>query len=57
VLTIAVAAIHMGYEAADPAAAVGSLIVLAAMLLFAVLVFRPTLGTRMTSAAVLTPAE
>jgi len=57
VLTIAVAAIHMGYEAADPVAAVGSLIVLAAMLLFAVLVFRPTLGTRMTSAAVLTPAE
>ena len=57
VLTIAVAAIHMGYEAADPAAAVGSLIVLAAMLLFAVLVFRPALGTRMTSAAVLTPAE
>src|SRR3954449_141365 len=56
VLTIAVAAIHMGYEAADPAAAVGSLIVLAAMLLFAVLVFRPTL-TRMTSAAVLTRAE
>ena len=57
VLTIAVAAIHMGYEAADPVAAVGSLIVLAAMLLFAVLMFRPTLGTRMTSAAVLTPAE
>ncbi len=57
VLTIAVAAIHMGYEAADPVAAVGSLIVLAAMLLFAVLVFRPRLGTRTTSAAVLTPAE
>src|SRR3954449_11403148 len=56
VLTIAVAAIHMGYEAADPVAAVGSLIVLAAMLLFAVLVFRPTLP-RMTSAAVLTRAE
>ena len=57
VLTIAVAAIHMGYEAADPLAAVASLIVLAAMLLFAVLVFRPALGTRTTSAAVLTPAE
>ena len=59
VLTIAVAAIHihMGYEAADPIAAVASLIVLAAMLLFAVLVFRPRLGTRMTSAVVLTPAE
>ena len=56
-LTVAVAAIHMGYEAADPIAAVASLIVLAAMLLFAVLVFRPSLGTRMTSAAVLAPAE
>ena len=41
----------MGYEAADPVAAVGSLIVLSAMLLFAVLVFRPTLGTHITSAA------
>ena len=57
VLTIAVAAIHMGYEAADPVAGVGSLIVLGAMLLFAVLVFRPTLGTRMTSTAILTLAE
>jgi hypothetical protein len=38
-------------------AAVGSVIVLSAMLLFAVLVYRPTLGTRMTSAVVLTPAE
>jgi hypothetical protein len=57
VLTIGVAAIHMGYEAADPIAGVGSLIVLGAMLLFAALVFRPTLGTRMISAAVLTPAE
>jgi len=57
VLTGAVAAFHMGYEAADPIAAVASLIVLAAMLLFAVLVFRPSLGTRTTSVAVLTPAE
>ena len=57
VLTLAVAAIHMGYDAADPVAAVGSLIVLAAMVLFAVLVFRPTLGTHTSSAAVLTPAE
>src|SRR4051795_8297124 len=56
VLTIAVAAIHMGYEVADPVAAVGSLIVLAAMLLFAVLVFRPTLGMR-TAGVLLTPAE
>ena len=57
VLTGAVAAIHMGYDGADPIAAVASLIVLAAMLLFAVLVFRPALGMRTTSAAVLTPAE
>src|SRR4051812_11978818 len=57
VLTLAVAAIHMGYEAADPVAAMGSLIVLSAMLLFAVLVFRPTLGTRMASTVLLTPAE
>src|SRR3954452_23538892 len=54
VLTIAVAAIHMGYEVADPVAAAGALIVLAAMVVFAVLVFRPTLGTRTTSVA-LTP--
>src|SRR5215212_9018807 len=45
VLTLAVATIHMGYEVADPVAALASLIVLAAMVLFAVLVFRPTLGT------------
>jgi len=57
VLTAAVAALHMGYEGADPVAAAASLIVLAAMGLFAALVFRPRLGTRMTSAAVLTPAE
>src|SRR5919112_6868105 len=57
VLTIGVAAIHMGYEAADPIAGVGSLFVLAAMVLFAALVFRPTLGTRRTSALLLPPAE
>ena len=57
VLTIGVAAIHMGYEAADPIAGVGSLFVLAAMVLFAALVFRPTLGMRRTSALLLTPAE
>ena len=47
----------MGYEAADPIAGVGSLFVLAAMVLFAALVFRPTLGTRRTSTILLTPAE
>lgn len=41
VLTIAVALIHLGYEAADPIAAISSLIVLASMGIFAFLVFRP----------------
>ena len=40
-LTIAVAAIHLGYTAADPVAGISSLIVLAAMLMFAYFVFRP----------------
>src|SRR5829696_2213078 len=57
VLTIGVAAIHMGYAAADPIAGVGSLLVLGAMVLFAALVFRPTLGTRRTATILLTPAE
>ena len=35
VLTLAVAAIHLGYHEADPVAAVASLLLLAAMLLFA----------------------
>ena len=42
VLTIGVAAIHLGYEAAEPVTAMASFIVLAAMLLFAYLVFRPS---------------
>jgi peptidoglycan/LPS O-acetylase OafA/YrhL len=56
VLTIAVAIIHLGNPAADPIAAVGSLIVLAAMVLFAVLVYRPAAADRGASVA-LTPAE
>jgi hypothetical protein len=40
ILTIAVAAIHLGYTAADPITAIASLVVLAAMLLFAYFVFR-----------------
>lgn len=39
-LTIAVAAIHLGYAAADPVAGLASLIVLGAMLLFGYVVFR-----------------
>ena len=57
VLTIGVAAIHMGYEAADPVAAAGSLILLAAMALFAVLAFRPAAAARPSGPVVLAPAE
>lgn len=57
VLTIAVAAIHLGYTAAEPAAGIASLVVLAAMLIFAYFVFRPAplLGTEPTMR--ITPAE
>ena len=41
VLTAGVALIYSGYAAGDPIAAIGSLIVLADMLLFGWLVFRP----------------
>ncbi|MCC2653841.1 MAG: hypothetical protein K0Q60_4007 [Microvirga sp.] len=58
VLIIAVAAIHMGYTAFDPLAAASSLVLLGAMMLFAVLVFRPALTMNRTSSApALTPAE
>lgn len=57
ILTIGVSAIHLGYAAAEPIAVVGSLIVLAAMVLFAVLVFRPAAADRSVSSARLTPAE
>jgi hypothetical protein len=40
ILTIAVAAIHLGYTAADPVAGIASLMVLAAMLMFGYVVFR-----------------
>ncbi|MGO4707340.1 hypothetical protein AB4072_16370 [Microvirga sp. 2MCAF38] len=57
VMTIAVAAIHLGYTAADPAAAVASLIVLAATLLFAYLVFRPTTSAASGPTVRMNPAE
>ena len=41
VLTIGVAAIYLGHPAAEPIAIIGSLIIFADMLFFAVLVFRP----------------
>jgi hypothetical protein len=56
-LTIAVAAIHLGYTAADPIAALASLVVLAAMVLFAYFIFRPARDLAPGPAAHLTPAE
>ncbi|MBF9197911.1 hypothetical protein [Microvirga terrestris] len=57
VLTLAVAAIHLGYTAADPIAALASLLVLAGMILFAYFVFRPARDLAPGRAAHLTPAE
>jgi len=57
VLTVAVAAIHLGYQAAEPVAALASLLVLAAMLLFAYFIFRPARDFVPGQAAHLTPAE
>ena len=58
VLTIAVAAIHLGYTAADPVAAMASLLVLAAMILFAYFVFRPARDLAPSPTAhLMTPAE
>jgi cbb3-type cytochrome oxidase subunit 1 len=44
VLTIAVSAIHLGYTAADPVAAIASLVLLVAMGLFAYIVYRPSVA-------------
>ena len=57
VLTIAVAAIHLGYVAADPIAALASLVILAAMLLFAYFVFRPATSVVPGPTVRMTPAE
>jgi hypothetical protein len=54
-LGASVAAIYLGYEAAEPAAAVSSFVVLGGMLLFGYLVFRPSLTQEPTVR--LTPAE
>jgi hypothetical protein len=56
-LTIAVAAIHLGYEAADPIAGISSLMVLGAMLLFAYFVFRPAHAVTPKPHVRMTPAE
>ncbi len=55
VLTIAVAAIHLGYTAADPVAGMSSLVVLTGMGLFGYLVFKPV--SSQTRAGSLQPAE
>lgn len=57
VLTIAVAAIHLDYKAADPVAGMSSLMVLAAMLIFAYVVFRPAYFSNPKPEARMTPAE
>jgi hypothetical protein len=57
VLTVAVSAIHLGYHAADPIAAIASLIVLAAMIQFAYFVFRPARDVAPDPAVHLSPAE
>ena len=56
ILTIAVAAIHAGYDAADPIAAFASLTIVASMLLFAFIVFRPVASDQIAAGA-LAPAE
>jgi len=56
ILTIAVAAIHAGYDAADPIAAFASLTIVASMLLFAFVVFRPVASDQIATGA-LAPAE
>ncbi|WP_445502511.1 hypothetical protein [Microvirga sp. G4-2] len=57
IMTVAVAAIHLGYEAADPVAAISAIIVLAAMLMFAYFVFRPAPVAEAGSNVRMTPAE
>ena len=57
VLTIAVAAIHLGYTAADPLAAIASIAVLVAMLMFAYFIFRfrPAAAVAPSAASEMTP--
>ena len=54
VMTGGIAAIYLGHPFGEPIAIVGSLLILADMLLFAILVFRPAPQAR---AAELAPAE
>ena len=56
-LTTAVAAIYLGYPAADPVAGVASIVVLAGMLMFAYFVFRPAVPVGSGPALHMTAAE
>jgi hypothetical protein len=56
-LVIAVAAIHLGYTAAEPLAGVASLMVLGAMLLFAYFIFKPAIWNASEPIVHLAPAE
>jgi peptidoglycan/LPS O-acetylase OafA/YrhL len=56
-LVIAVAAIHLGYTAAEPLAGVASLMVLGAILLFAYFIFRPATWLADEPTVHLAPAE
>jgi peptidoglycan/LPS O-acetylase OafA/YrhL len=55
VLTIGVAAIYLGHPAAEPIAIIGSLVIFADMLFFAVLVFRSS--SKASRSPRLAPAE
>jgi hypothetical protein len=55
VLTIGVASLYLGHPGAEPIAIIGSLAILADMLFFAILVFRP--ASKDSAAARLAPAE
>jgi hypothetical protein len=57
VLTAAVAAIHLGHAAAEPFAGVASLVLLAAMVVFAYLVFRASAPATSGPSARIAPAE
>ncbi|HZH09312.1 MAG TPA: hypothetical protein VEZ24_02980 [Microvirga sp.] len=57
VLTIAVAAIHLGYTAADPVAGISSILVLAAMLMFGYFIYRPAPLGEAEPKTQMTPAE
>ena len=57
ILTAAVAAIHLGYTAAEPFAGIASLALLGSMLVFAYVVFRPASFSVPEPVIRMTPAE